>query len=323
MTTPTHAPLPEHTRHLGDGLYLVDTGFHRPAFDAAYLIVDSGRAAFIDTGTRFSVPRLLEALAATGLGVDAVDWVIPTHVHLDHAGGVGTLMQHLPQAQVLVHARGARHMVDPSALYQGALAVYGAEEMARSYGTLDAVPAERVQSSHDGQVIRVGQRELTLIDAPGHAKHHHAIWDARSRTWFTGDTFGISYRELDVDGQPWIFPTTTPVQFEPEALARSIGRMLAADPLWVCPTHYGRLGNVAALGARQLKLLAAVVELGERLRAAPDRHQALRDGLRQLYLADLADMGRVMEPAEFDRWMALDLELNAQGMGAWLDRPAR
>ena len=136
---------PEFVRALGDDVYQIDTGFQRPAFDAAYLLVDGGRAAFVDTGTVHALPRLLAALDAVGLTPHSVDWVIPTHVHLDHAGGVGALMQVLPQAVCLAHPRGARHMVDPSALYQGALAVYGAEEMQRSYGQLVGVPAERVQ----------------------------------------------------------------------------------------------------------------------------------------------------------------------------------
>ncbi|MET0519466.1 MAG: MBL fold metallo-hydrolase [Burkholderiaceae bacterium] len=138
---------------LGHGIYAIDTGFQRPRFDAAYLIVEAGRAAFIDTGTNHAVPRLLAALESLGLTPDCVDWVIPTHVHLDHAGGVGLLMQSLPQARALVHPRGVRHMVDPRALWMGALAVYGDEEMQRSYGKLVAVPEERVQASSDGQVI--------------------------------------------------------------------------------------------------------------------------------------------------------------------------
>ena len=145
------AGLPAHTVDLGGGVFQIDTGFQRPLFDAAYMIIDSGRAAFVDTGTQFAVPRLLEALAANGLDVAQVDWVIPTHVHLDHAGGVGGLMQALPSAKLLVHPRGLRHLLDPSALYQGALAVYGQEEMDRSYGQLQGVPEARAMASHDGQ----------------------------------------------------------------------------------------------------------------------------------------------------------------------------
>jgi len=130
------AALPAYVQPLGHGVHAIDTGFVRDRFDAAYLLVDEGRAAFIDTGTAYALPRLLGALDALGLARDAVDWVIPTHVHLDHAGGAGALMQALPRARLLVHPRGLRHLVDPSALWQGALAVYGSEEMERSYGTL-------------------------------------------------------------------------------------------------------------------------------------------------------------------------------------------
>ena len=189
---------------LPHGIHVIDTGFHRPQFDAAYLIVENGRAAFVDTGTNFAVPRLLAALDDLGLARDAVDFVIPTHVHLDHAGGCGLLMQALPAATLLVHPRGARHMVDPQALYQGALAVYGQAVMDREYGELVPVPAGRVQATADGQEVRLAGRPLLFIDSPGHAKHHHCIWDLRSVGWFTGDTFGLSYRETDSAAGAWV-----------------------------------------------------------------------------------------------------------------------
>ncbi|MBL8334269.1 MAG: MBL fold metallo-hydrolase, partial [Rubrivivax sp.] len=184
--------MPAWLRALGGGVHAIDTGFQRDEFDAAYLLVREGRAAFIDTGTNFAVPRLLGALEALGLPRDAVDWIIPTHVHLDHAGGVGLLARELPSARVLAHPRAVRHLVDPSALYEGALAVYGAETMAREYGELVPVAAERVLASSDGLAVDLGGSPLELIDTPGHAKHHHCIWDAATRGWFTGDTFGIS-----------------------------------------------------------------------------------------------------------------------------------
>lgn len=313
--------LPErYTEHVGHGVHAVDTGFHRPRFDAAYLIVDHGRAAFVDTGTRFAVPRLLGALQAAGLTPEAVDWVIPTHVHLDHAGGVGALMQALPNAALLVHPRGARHMIDPSALYQGALAVYGQAEMDRAYGQLVGVDAARVQTSHDGQRIRLGERELELVDTPGHALHHHCIWDEVSRGWFTGDTFGLSYRETDVDGRPWMLPTSTPVQFQPEALKASIQRLLARQPDCVYLTHYGRLGDVQTLGADLLAILDRLVALGLRLRDHPERHAALCDGLRQMFRSGLRAHGSTLADAQIDELLAVDVELNAQGMAVWLDR---
>lgn len=311
---------------LGHGIYAIDTGFQRPRFDAAYLMVEQGRAAFIDTGTNHAVPRLLAALTALGLRPEDVDWVIPTHVHLDHAGGVGLLMQQLPRARALVHPRGLKHLIDPKALWLGALAVYGEEEMQRSYGKLVAVDPARVEASEDDQVIALAGRPLLLIDAPGHARHHHVIWDQRSRGWFTGDSFGLSYREFDIDGHPEIIPTTTPVQFEPEPLKATVMRMLGYEPLAMYLTHYGRVGGSVAqvrqLAGLMLDALAGMTVLATSLRDAPDRHERLRAGLADLYLSRLLQRGWAGDVAQAREWLAMDAELNAQGLGVWLDRQA-
>jgi glyoxylase-like metal-dependent hydrolase (beta-lactamase superfamily II) len=316
--------LPTFLEPLGQGVYAVDTGFHRPRFDAAYLVVQNGRAAFIDTGTNHGVPRLLASLEALGLPRDAVDWVIPTHVHLDHAGGAGLLMRELPQAQMLVHPRGARHMIDPSVLWAGATAVYGAEEMARSYGDVVPVPAQRVLQSSDGLTIHLGDRPLLLIDTPGHAKHHHCIWDASSSGWFTGDTFGLSYREFDTALGAWIMPTSTPVQFEPEALHTSVTRLLAKQPRCMYVTHYGRVDDVARLGALLLDLLSQMVVLGRSAHhgaARPeDRHQALKHGQLDIFANSLAAHGCDFSRDKIADLLSIDLELNSQGMAVWLDR---
>lgn len=312
--------LPAFVHHNGHGVWTIDTGFQRDDFDAAYLIVRNGEAAFVDTGTAFAVPRLLQALQTAGLAPEAVRWVIPTHVHLDHAGGVGQLMEALPQAQLLVHPRGARHLIDPTRLWAGATAVYGPEEMARSYGALRPVPSGRVVASSDGQLVSLGRSTLRLIDTPGHARHHHCIWDEDSRGWFTGDTFGLSYREFDTDAGAWILPTSTPVQFEPEPLRQSVQRLLDAQPDCVYLTHYGRLGNVPRLGRLMLGLLEGVEAIGERLRQADNRHEALKAELLSLYLASLAEHGCTLPRERVADLLAIDLELNAQGMAVWLDR---
>lgn len=303
-----------------DGIHVIDTGFQRPLFDAAYLIVEQGRAAFVDTGTNHGVPRLLAALDALGLRPDQVDWVIPTHVHLDHAGGVGLLMQSLPQARVLVHPRGARHLIDPGALYQGALAVYGEDEMQRSYGSLVGVDATRVVGSHDGMQIDLAGRTLLIADTPGHARHHHCIWDARSAGWFTGDTFGLSYREFDTARGPWVLPTTTPVQFEPAALRASIERLMQQQPRHIYLTHYGRVSDLARMAQLLLTLLDAAVETGLRLRESSDRHQRLKQELTLLYTRSLREHGCTLSDERIAFLLTMDVELNAQGMGVWLDR---
>ncbi len=314
--------LPSFVDELSHGIYAIDTGFYRPRFDAAYLIVEQGRAAFVDTGTNHGVPRLLEALTAVGLTPAHVDAVIPTHVHLDHAGGVGALMQALPQAVCWVHERGLRHLVDPTALYAGALAVYGQTEMDRSYGQLVPVDASRVRATADGMSIKLAGRPLAFIDTPGHARHHHCIWDEASRGWFTGDTFGLSYREFDHPTHgAWVLPTSTPVQFEPELLRASVQRLMARDPQWIYLTHFGRVGDVKKLGALLLSLLDEMVALGERHRDDTARHHRLERGLADIYSRSLKAHGNTR--ADAMELLALDITLNAQGMAAWLDRAAR
>jgi hypothetical protein len=130
-------------------------------------------------------------------------------------------------------------MIDPSVLYMGALAVYGQAEMDRP--TARWCPCRpsawwkaRTASNCPGRAGAHADRQ------PGHARHHHCIWDPVSRGWFTGDAFGLSYRELDIDGQPWVMPTTTPVQFDPAAMRQTIARLMASQPECMYLTHYGR-----------------------------------------------------------------------------------
>jgi glyoxylase-like metal-dependent hydrolase (beta-lactamase superfamily II) len=305
---------------LDHGIHVIDTGFHRPAFDASYLIVERGRAAFVDTGTNHSVPRLLAALAAAGLAPDAVDHVIATHVHLDHAGGAGLLMQQLPAATLVVHPLGARHLIDPARLMDSARRVYGAEEVARSYGEVVGVDPARVLRTTDDMTLDFAGRPLKFLDTPGHARHHHCIWDERSRGFFTGDTFGLSYREFDTAAGAWISPTTTPIQFEPEAMRRSVQRLLAYRPECMYLTHYGRVTDAARLGALLLTQMDAMVALAVSLPDDDARHAAMARGFGALYLASLRAHGSPLADAQILELLALDLELNAQGMAAWLNK---
>lgn len=313
----------DHSTPLDHGIWVIDTGYQRPMFDAAYLMIEQGRAAFIDTGTSLSVPRLLDTLETAGVARDAVDWVIPTHVHLDHAGGAGALMAALPAARLLVHPRGAKHLINPSVLLGSARAVYGNEEVLRAYGTVLPVEASRVVSSAEGMVIELAGRPLTLFDTPGHARHHHCVWDERSQGFFTGDTFGLSYREFDTPQGEWLFPTTTPTQFDPAALRTSIERMLAKQPQRMYLTHYGCIGHVAVRGQELLDQLDAVVALGERVRsqalAAEARHTALKDGLTAMYLSQLQRLRSTLPRDRALALLAMDIELNAQGIAGWLD----
>ena len=307
------------------GIHVIDTGFVRPRLDAAYLIVEKGRAAFIDCGVNHSVPRLLAALADAGLAPGDVDWLILTHVHLDHAGGAGALMQQLPHARLVVHPRGARHMIDPSRLWAGATAVYGEAEMQRSYGQLVPVPAERVVEAPDGHVVELAGRRLICLDTPGHARHHNAIHDPASGWVFSGDTFGVSYREFDTANGPFILPTTSPVEFDPPALHRSIDRLVSLKPAAVCPTHFGPVTPVERLARdlhEQIDAMVAIATQADPVDKAA-RHAGIRAGLHQLYASRAARHGWAGGAAQLAELLAVDIELNAQGLGVWLDQRAQ
>jgi len=311
------------TSDLGHGIHAIDTGFVRPFFDASHLVMEQGRAAFVDVGTTFSVPGLLKALDGLGLPREAVDYVIVTHVHLDHAGGAGEMMRLLPHAKLVVHPRGARHMIDPAKLWAGASAVYGEDAMRRNYGRLVPVDPARVIEAPDCFTLELGSRPLLFLDTPGHARHHFCVWDEASRSMFTGDTFGLAYPELASGRGAFVMPTTTPVQFEPEALVASIERLLGFGPRAMLLTHYSRVTEIERLAADLRRQIAELAALGRARDGTPDRGARLRAGVRDLVLGWIRDHGTPLAIERVEELVSLDIELNAQGLEAWLDRDKR
>lgn len=306
------------------GISAVDSGFIRPWLAAVHLIVEAGRAAVVDTATNASVPRVLAALEAKGIAPEQVDYVILTHVHLDHAGGAGLLLSKLPNAKLCVHPRGVRHMVDPRRLIEGTIAVYGAEIARRIYGDIRPVAQDRVVVAAEGASIDLNGRILRFFDTPGHARHHCCIQDERSGHVFTGDTFGLAYRELEVEGRRSVFPTTSPVQFDPDALHGSIDRILGLRPQSVYVTHFGRVNDIDPLGADLHRLIDAHVDLARSLAAAgKNRHALLMQGLERMILQEAKRQLWPLSTAQVLDLFATDIELNAQGLGVWLDQDSK
>jgi len=312
--------IPTHHEEVAAGVYCIETGLYRHGLAAAYLVRAGDRLAFVDTGTANSVPRILGVVADLGLTPAHVDFVIPTHVHLDHAGGAGALMARCPNATLVIHPKGAPHMIDPSKLEAGAAAVYGEAEFARYFGRLVPVPEDRVQVATDGWVIDLGGRPLTFVDTPGHANHHGCIFDAHTGGFFTGDTFGIAYRELATPSGPFLFAPTTPVAFDPEAWQGSLDKILAFDPAAVYLTHYGRVDHPAALVAglrrsiRDLAELALAEDAAGEDRPAEGRTERLRRGVAERLLAEARDLGCSLGEDRVRELLAVDIELNAQGL---------
>jgi len=302
------------------GISALDSGLVRRRLTAIHVLVERGHAAIIDTGGSRSAPLVLQALDRLGIPPHNVDYVILTHVHLDHAGGAGALMRSFPNARLTVHPRGARHVVDPSRLVEGTIAVYGEEYMDRVYGAVVPVPAERViETPHESRIDLQG-RELVFFDTPGHARHHVSIWDDRARAIFTGDTFGLAYTELDDPQRRYIFPTTSPTQFDPAAAHRSLDLIAGLAPEAVYVAHFGQVRDVPARAGDLRRLIDAHAELGRAEKDSGDaREERLRAGVERLALVEAERRGWTHRRDEVLDVMRDDIELNALGLACWLD----
>lgn len=306
---------------IGPEIWAIDSGYLRPRMDALHLIAHGGRAAIVESGTAHSVPRVIAALAEAGMVPEQVDWLLLTHVHLDHAGGAGALLQVLPNARLVVHPRGVRHMIDPRKLWEGTVAVYGDAFARQAYGELVPVDASRVVEGADGMVIDLAGRAIEVLDAPGHAKHHLCYFDEQSRGWFTGDAFGLSYRETHRGERAFVFPTTTPVQFDPVAMHATVERMLARQPEAMFLTHYSRVTQVPRLAADLHRLIDACVEVAEAAAnvEGDSRRLLIRAALETMLRQEAAGQGWAVQGNAAVALYATDLDLNAQGLQTWLE----
>jgi glyoxylase-like metal-dependent hydrolase (beta-lactamase superfamily II) len=302
------------------GISAVDSGYQRPHLDAIHLIIEGGRAAVVDTGVSSSVPRVLAALRGKGIAPAQVDYVILTHIHLDHAGGAGLLLSHLPNAMLTVHPRGARHIMDPARLIASTLEVYGADVLERIYGRIVPVPRERVIETSHGASITLNGREIVFYDTPGHARHHVCALDTKSGHVFAGDTFGLSYRELDCDGRQFIFPTSSPTQFDPAAEHRSLDLIAGLGPGAVYVTHYSQVRDIARLADDMHRLVAAHEQLSRSVSGAGSARLAqLKAGVTEIVLGEAQRYGWRLAREDVLEIFAGDIELNAQGLAIWLD----
>lgn len=301
------------------GIVAIDSGMVRPRMAACYLLEAGSALAVIETGNNHSSERILSVIKHRGRRPEEVSHVIVTHVHLDHAGGAGSLMQRLPNAMLVVHPRGARHMIDPSRLEASARAVYGDEEYERQHGALQAVPEERVIVMQDGGSLQVGKRTLIFLDTPGHARHHFCVWDEHSRGWFSGDTFGISYRELDTAAGPFIFPTTTPIQFDPPALLRSIEQLMERRPASMYLTHFGRVQDLPRLAGDMRASVEQFADWGEAFAGDEARRERIESAMMDWLVRRARKHGVACSDDMLREIFRGDVMLNTQGIEFWLD----
>jgi glyoxylase-like metal-dependent hydrolase (beta-lactamase superfamily II) len=293
---------------VADGVLQIDTrlaGWDRVT--AGYLL-EGPAPVLVETGSQSSVPTLLAALSDIGVGAHDLAGVVVSHVHLDHAGGVGDVARAFPSAAVYVHPLGARHLADPSKLIASAGRVYG-DLLDRVYGRLDPTPAERIKALEDGEEITVGPgRVLTTVHSPGHAKHHLAVHDSLSGLLFSGDAVGVRLPDAGV-----LRPATPPPDFDLDLALRSLDRFAQRAPSGLALAHFGVLpdaGPVLAEAADALQRWAAVAE------AAWREGRDIAAALGAAFVDDRSDV----PVAQREKIETLNgVHSNAAGLRRWLD----
>ena len=299
-----------------DGISVIDSEYYSKDFAAIYLLKQKNKVIIIETGTNYSVPHVKEALSQAGLSFSDVSYVIPTHVHLDHAGGAGLLMMQCQNAALVVHPRGARHLIDPSKLVAGAKAVYGENKFKEYYGEIFPIDANRVIQADDNFILDFDGRELRFIDTSGHARHHFCIWDKATKSMFTGDTFGVSYRDLDHQDELYILPSTSPVQFDPEALIQSINRIMEFKPERVCLTHFSAIKPTKKATNKLIESIHFVSNLAIKYADKNDSESIIYKKMMDYFLKGLNEIGFQNNDYAKNR-LSLDVLINTQGLIYW------
>jgi glyoxylase-like metal-dependent hydrolase (beta-lactamase superfamily II) len=297
---------------IGDGVLEIDTllgGWERVT--AGYLI-EGPAPVLVETGSQSSVPALLAALDELGLAAEDLAGVAVTHIHLDHAGGVGDVARAFPKATVYVHEKGARHLVDPSRLVASAEQVYG-ELLDTLYGRLDPTPSERIKVLTDGDEVEVGPGHvLTTVDSPGHAKHHLALHDSGSGLLFAGDAVGVRLPDAGV-----LRPSTPPPDFDLDAALTSLNRFADRSPSGIALAHYGLVpdpGTILEEAADTLSRWAHVAE------QAWQRGGDIAAALDDAFAVDLEEADEAVQ----EKLDTLNgVHSNAAGLRRWLEQRAK
>ncbi len=274
-------------------------------------LVDGPEPVLVETGSQSSVPALLAALDDLGIAAEDLAHVVVTHIHLDHAGGVGDVAQAFPGATVHVHEKGARHLVDPTRLVDSAAMVYG-DLLDSLYGRLTPTEAARVNVLEDGDELVVGPgRVLTTIDSPGHAKHHLGLHDSLSGLLFVGDAVGVRLPDAGI-----LRPATPPPDFDLDQALTSIAKFAARRPTGIALAHYGLVPDADAVLDEATEILTRWAEVAE---TAWQRGEDIAEALDAAFGGDLDGV----DPEHKEKLETLNgIHSNAAGFRRWLDKRA-
>ena len=297
-----------------NGIYTVDAHYEGKENTAVFIIQDQGQAAIVDTAANSSWPYLLEALKELNIKNEEILYVCLTHIHLDHAGGAGLYMQNFPNARLLVHERGARHMANPKKLVAGVEEVYGKEETLRMYGEVIPVPEERITAVPDGFEFKLGARTISCFYTPGHAKHHMSFWDSSSSAVFAGDAFGISYPNMAAKEGRAIFPTTSPVQFDPTEMIESIDKICALNPKLIYLTHFSEITEIDSSAEFLRNEVEIYANASKELKGDKPK---IEEFLRERFRLIAKNIECKDKDTLVDKMYTLETELNSQGLVYW------
>jgi glyoxylase-like metal-dependent hydrolase (beta-lactamase superfamily II) len=287
-------------------LHYLDTGMYDTAEYGAVYLLDGERPALVDTGIGTNHERVLAAMDEVGIRREELAVIAPTHVHLDHAGGAGFLADACPNADVVCHEAGARHLVDPSRLWEGTKRAVGAQ--IEYYTEPEPVPAERLREVADGDVVDLADHELVVHDAPGHAPHHCLFEDPANDAVFTADTAGIYVQSLDT-----VEPTTPPPSFDFEQCLADVDALAELDPSLLLFAHFGPYEGTDVLEDYRETLTAWVEEI-EAARAELGDVEAVIDRLIGEALAR-----EPLVEAWGERKIRAETRMNAQGVLRYLE----
>ncbi|KAJ6243293.1 beta-lactamase related protein [Anaeramoeba flamelloides] len=280
------------------------------------------KCALIDNTNGRSVPIILNALKKYSIKPENVEYIIVTHIHLDHSSGTSGLLKHCSNATVLVHPRGARHMVDPTRLMESAAKVYGGiDNVQKLYGPVTKISEEKVRSVSDGEIIEFGGRKLQFIHTLGHAKHHVCIHDLHTNSLFSGDNFGIRLPALHKQKHDHeiVWPTSTPIGFDPEEAIKTVVKLQKLQPDRIFLAHYGPIFQIDLVANRLVKALNCYWDMCKQAKEEQIKPKELLQYVHKKMNSWFNEFIRsVVENEEQEQivmeLMKADIELNSQGL---------
>ncbi|TGK62510.1 MBL fold metallo-hydrolase [Leptospira wolffii] len=309
-----------------DQVRVIDCNYVEPGLACAYLVIDGDRAIFVENNTNSAVPLLLEALREEGISREAVDYIIITHVHLDHAGGTGNLAKACPNAKILAHPKAAPHIIDPARLIRSSIQVYGEKEYYELYGEILPVPESRVRTIQDGEEIHWGKRILKFLHTKGHANHHFCIYDSLTNGIFTGDTFGLGYGIFRKGKDSLLYPSTTPTDFDPDEALSSVDKILATGADKAYLTHFGAWEDMQGGAAQMREGLSAMKRIwisAEKTGFSGEVLVSFCENRIRSYLEDQIHKKNLSYGEKERRFIGFDSQINAQGIAFKIERSRR